>query len=131
MGLTRDPAKAREWADRSRARQMAKAPGKRKGLNPRSDKRRRDMVERRALVVSMLGEFPRCQARWLCAGARAVDVHERLSRARGGSILNPVQAHMMTVCRRCHDHLTTHPLDAGRRRLALPSWHRCPPVGPC
>lgn len=137
MTLSRDPAKARAWQERSRARAAAKprtaAPltRKAKGVKPRSDKRARDMVERRALVVSMLGEFPRCQARWLCSGARSVDVHERLSRARGGSILDPVQAHMMTVCRKCHTYLTEHPAEADRRRLLLPSWHRCPPVGPC
>ena len=86
---------------------------------------------RRELVQSLLADSPWCQARVLCRGARAVDVHERLSRARGGDILDPVQAHMVTICRVCHDWVTDHPREAEAMRLALPSWHRCPPVGPC
>lgn len=135
MALSRDPARAREWQDRSRARAMERRKPldrqRRTRVKPMSAKRERDMVARRELVRTMLRERPRCEARWLCMGAPSVDVHERLSRARGGSILDPMQAHMMTVCRRCHTHLTDHPAEAERRRLALPSWHACPPVGPC
>jgi hypothetical protein len=58
-------------------------------------------------------------------------VHERLTRARGGDFLDPVQSHAMTICRPCHEWVTTHPAEATARRLMLPSWHRCPPVGPC
>jgi hypothetical protein len=86
---------------------------------------------RRDLVAGMLTQRPRCEARVLCRGARAVDVHERLSRARGGDILDPEQAHMITACRPCHDWITQNPKAAEARWLALPSWHRCPPVGPC
>lgn len=139
MTLSRDPAKAREWQDRSRARAMTKprkvpTDRRRQGqaLKPRSAKRERDMVARRELVRDMLHWHPRCQAGVLCGGrARSVDVHERLSRARGGSILDERHGHMMTVCRADHDWITTHPADAERLRLALPSWHQCPPVGPC
>lgn len=136
MSLSRDPAKAREWQDRSRARAMAKPrtppqDRKRKGLKPRSAKRERDMVERRALVVQLLRERPRCEARWVCRGARSVDIHERLKRSRGGSILDPAQAHMIAVCRACHERTETHVADATARRLLIPSWHECPPVGPC
>lgn len=86
---------------------------------------------RRDLVAMMLTERPRCEARVLCKGARSVDVHERLSRARGGDILDPEQAHMITACRACHDWITREPKAAEAMRLALPSWHRCPPMGPC
>lgn len=86
---------------------------------------------RRDLVVLLLTERPRCEARVLCRGARAVDVHERLSRARGGQILDPDQAHMLTACRACHDWITREPAKAEALMLALPSWHRCPPIGPC
>lgn len=89
------------------------------------------MVERRALVMRLLGESPWCQARWVCNGATSVDVHERIKRSRGGSILDPIQAHMVTVCRACHEATEAQPAEAERRRLLLPSWHRCPPVGPC
>lgn len=102
-----------------------------KRLPSRSPKRTADMVERRALVVALLAQFPRCQARWVCKGAKAVDVHERLKRSRGGSILDPVQAHMMTVCRACHEKTESDPAEAEARRLLLPSWHECPEVGPC
>lgn len=100
-------------------------------LKPRSEKRQADMVERRALVKRLLAERPTCEARWACRGARAVDVHERLKRSRGGSILDPVQAHMVTLCRACHAMTEAQPAEATRRRMLFPSWHVCPPVGPC
>lgn len=100
-------------------------------VNPRSEKRQEAMVERRALVARLLRERPRCEARWVCRGARAVDVHERLKRSRGGSITDPDQAHMVTLCRACHEMTEAEPAEAERRRMLLPSWHQCPPIGPC
>lgn len=89
------------------------------------------MVARRALVAQLLAERPVCEARVRCRGARAVDVHERLKRSRGGDILDPVQAHMVTLCRACHTWTEEEPAQATRRRMLLPSWHVCPPIGPC
>lgn len=92
------------------------------------------MVERRALVKTLLAERPRCELRVRCNGARSVDVHERLKRSRGGNILDPVQAHMVTTCRACHDWTENPGRDEPnptRRRALLPSWHVCPPIGPC
>lgn len=89
------------------------------------------MVVRRELVAIMLTERPRCEAQWVCHGARAVDVHERLTRARGGSITDPDHGHMITVCRPCHIVITGNPAKAEGRRLMLPSWHTCPVIGPC
>lgn len=86
---------------------------------------------RRDLVAALLSQHPVCQGQVLCRGARSVDVHERLSRARGGDILDPVQAHMVCLCRACHSWVDDHPREAEERRLLLPSWHRCPPIGPC
>lgn len=100
-------------------------------VKPRSTKRDAAMVERRKLVAQLLRERPVCEARWVCRGARSVDVHERLKRSRGGNILDPAQAHMVTVCRACHDMTEAEPLEAEARRMLLPSWHVCPPVGPC
>lgn len=89
------------------------------------------MVERRALVVAMLTEFPRCQVRAVCSGDRAVDVHERLKRSRGGNFLDAVQSHAVTTCRPCHEWTEQFPALAEFHRMLLPSWHECPPVGPC
>ena len=111
---------------------MKRTPLARKArLQPRSQKRTVVMVDRRALVAQLLTERPRCEVRWVCRGARAVDVHERLKRSRGGNILDPVQAHMVTACRACHEMTESHPAEATRRRMLLPSWHVCPEVGPC
>ena len=86
---------------------------------------------RRELVAALLAAWPACQVQVRCRGARAVDVHERLKRSRGGNILDPVQAHMVTSCRACHDWTEAEPAAATTARMLLPSWHRCPPVGPC
>lgn len=88
-------------------------------------------MERRKLVVQLLTARPVCEVRAVCRGARAVDVHERLKRSRGGDILDPRQAHMVTACRACHEWTEREPAEAGRRQMLLPSWHVCPPVGPC
>lgn len=89
------------------------------------------MVLRRTLVAHLLATRPRCEVQWVCKGARAVDVHERLKRSRGGSITDPDHGHMVTACRPCHEMTEAHPAEATRRRMLLPSWHKCPPVGPC
>lgn len=104
---------------------------KRTRIAPRSEKRQAEAIVRRALVADLLARYPRCQGRWVCHGARAVDVHERLKRSRGGKITDPAQAHMVTLCRPCHEMTEAQPAEATRRRLLLPSWHQCPPVGPC
>lgn len=91
------------------------------------------MVLRRTLVAQLLAARPICEAGWVCGPRRAmaVDVHERLKRSRGGVITDPDQAHMVTVCRACHEMTEAEPAEAERRRLLLPSWHRCPEIGPC
>lgn len=104
---------------------------RRTALRPRSAKTSARYVHRRELVARLLAERPVCEVRALCRGARSVDVHERLKRSRGGDILDPVQAHMVTACRACHDWTEREPAMAEARRMLLPSWHACPPVGPC
>lgn len=138
MGLSRDPAKAQAWQDRSRAKAMAKprkvpTDRRRQGqaLKPRSAKRERDMVTRRELVRDLLRRYPRCQARWVCQGARSVDCHERLKRSRGGSIVDLEQSHAIAICRACHERTESHVAEATARRLLIPSWHVCPEIGPC
>lgn len=126
------PLQAKTPLGRGSARLATRKPLEtRTRVKPRSDKREAAMVERRALVKRLLAERPKCEARWVCQGARSVDVHERVKRSRGGSILDPDQAHMVAVCRACHDMTEREPAEAERRRMLLPSWHACPPVGPC
>lgn len=74
-------------------------------------------VERRKLVARLLEERPTCE-RCLCGWS--VDVHEVKSRARGGSILD--EANCVTVCRTCHDFITTHPPQAEAEGLSVHSW---------
>lgn len=100
-------------------------------VKPMSERRRGEAVVRRTLVAELLTDRPVCEGQWVCRGARAVDVHERIKRSRGGSITDPNQAHMVTLCRPCHEMTEAEPAEATARRLLLPSWHQCPPVGPC
>lgn len=97
---------------------MRRTPLKRGGrllrrvpLRNRSLKRMRAMVHRRRLVAELLEARPWCEVgiSRICDG-RAVDVHELLSRARGGDILDPTG--VVTACRTCHDFVTSHPAEA-------------------
>ena len=114
---------------------MKRSPlNRRAPLRPRSKRTAHAYAKsggRRDLVAQLLAERPRCEGRVVCRGARAVDVHERLSRARGGNILDPDQAHMVTLCRACHDWVGANVAEAEARQLLLHSWHKCPPIGPC
>ncbi len=104
------------WHLTSRATARASRP-----LRARSTSVQRTYrAARRPLVAALLAQHPACQLRidGVCTH-RAVDVHELLSRARGGSITDP--ANCRTTCRPCHDYVTTHPADAQRLGLALPS----------
>lgn len=128
----RTPLQAKTGLGRGSSRLETRKPLEtRTRVKPRSAKREAAMVERRALVADLLKRFPRCQIRWACQGAKAVDVHERLKRSRGGSIVDERHGHMVTACRACHDLTETQPAEATRRRMLLPSWHECPPIGPC
>ena len=73
-------------------------------LRFRSSKRAAVMPARRALVATLLAERPWCQR---CGVERSTDVHEPLTRAQGGNILDPENTR--AICRRCHDHVHTHP----------------------
>lgn len=87
-------------------------------LRAMSRRRAAEMPARRAAVAELLALQPWCQVKVpnLCAG-RAVDGHERLSRARGGDHLAPDVA----VCRPCHSHITQNPAWAEANGWALPT----------
>lgn len=74
-------------------------------LKPVSDKQQRKNRERRAMAGRLYPERPRCGR----PGCRrmADDLHEPLTRARGGSIVDP--ANQVPLCRPCHDEVTFRP----------------------
>ena len=85
----------------------------------RSKKREAVYRERRPLVEQMLAEFPICQR---CGTNPSDDVHEVVSRARGGSILD--RANLCCLCRSCHTWVTLNPAAAHAEGLSAHSWER-------
>lgn len=84
-------------------------------LSPMSKKRRKENAARRKVIAQVLETRKACEAgfvvrrvdaRHRCAGHPS-DIHEPLTRARGGSITDP--ANMVVVCRPCHDWIHAHP----------------------
>lgn len=113
-------------------------------LRPFSRKRVRLNRERAAFVEQYLRDHPRCEfpttveqhcpidyvdgydgpplvVRRECP-RDSVDVHEPLTRARGGSIVDPDNA--LAVCRWHHDWIHAHPELATKIGLLVPSWER-------
>ena len=101
-------------------------------LRPVSNRRQRQARQRSAFVAEQLAKRPDCEVGRMigayridtygaqyggrlirefypCAG-RSVDIHEPLTRARGGSILDV--ANTVAVCRGCHDWIHDHPQGA-------------------
>jgi len=98
-------------------------------LNRRSKKREDLYKLRRPLVQRLLSERRWCEAcpvfavvdgKVLYTVIESVDVHEIISRGRGGSILH--EPNLLCVCRPCHNRITTHPAEAESLGLLLPSW---------
>lgn len=93
-------------------------PERRTRLSPMSKKRRKVSVARRDFVADILSRRTRCEAGSLirshdtqhrCFGY-STDVHEVLTRARGGDILDP--DNVRAICRRCHDWIHDHPTES-------------------
>jgi len=104
---------------------MRRSPLKRKSLMKRGAKRVRQVsakrvaenVVRRKVVERIVKERGLdCEARVekVCKG-QAVDAHEKLTRGRGGSIIDPTN--ILLVCRECHTWIDEHPAEAKRRGL--------------
>ena len=94
-------------------------PLRRRGLRSQSKKRQAENRLRRQVVAETFGERPPCAvpscSRW------ADDVHEPLTRGRGGSIVDP--ANMVPLCRPHHDEITfTEPRWAYDLGLLVHSW---------
>lgn len=92
-------------------------------LRPRSQRMERTYRERRLLVAALLDAHPMCQR---CGQARSTEVHEVLSRARGGSILDPDNC--VALCHDCHAWVTTHPAQALAAGWLRSSWDLEPPM---
>ena len=93
-------------------------------LSPVSKKRQAIQGERRRMVKEELMNRPDCEAGHLiftwrvrqgergdhgCTGLSS-DIHEPLTRARGGSITDP--ENMVAICRPCHNWVHGHPLES-------------------
>lgn len=82
---------------------------------------------RRDFVARILLERPVCE-RPGCTN-RSYDVHERISRARGGSILDP--SNVLAICRPCHSWVHDHPAEATELGLLTPSFAAVCAVSTC
>lgn len=94
---------------------------KRSRLNPVSKKRQALNVSRRLFVRKILDDRPYCEAQipTLCTHF-ACDVHEIMTRARGGSILD--EANVLALCRRCHSFITENPAFSQEHGFTVHSW---------
>lgn len=95
---------------------------RRTSLRPVSDKRRAENRQRRAMVAALYSERPMC-GRPGCA-RYADDLHEPLTRARGGSIVDP--DNQVPLCREDHDIVTFRPESelgwAYEAKILIHSW---------
>jgi hypothetical protein len=81
-------------------------PQRRAGIKPVSAKRAAENRQRRAMVDDLFkGERPLCAVPW--CGQWADDLHEPLTRARGGSITD--RENCIPLCRKHHDDITFRP----------------------
>lgn len=92
-------------------------------LAARSEKTRAVYVDRRKIVADLVGQRCEAQIPGVCLG-HATQVHEVLTRARGGSILD--RDNLLALCGTggagCHPYITAHPAWADNHGFTLPSW---------
>jgi 5-methylcytosine-specific restriction endonuclease McrA len=91
-------------------------------MRARSKKMAKKYVERRKLVQKILSERPKCERCWIAPSSQ---VHEILSRARGGSILD--EKNCAALCFICHHWITTNPKEAKEQGWLKNSWERNQP----
>lgn len=85
----------------------------------RSKKREAVYRQRRPLVAQLLADHPICER---CGSNPSQDVHEIVSRARGGDILDP--ANLRCLCRSCHTWITLNPHASYVEGFSAHSWER-------
>jgi hypothetical protein len=90
-----------------------------KGLRTVSPKRRAENRKRRAMANARFPERPRCVVPWCTR--MADDLHEPLTRARGGSITDPDNTE--PVCRQHNEELTREPAWGYELGLLKHSWY--------
>lgn len=78
---------------------------KRSPIRPVSKKRAALNRVRTAIRKRYIGSP--CEARLEGCYGQGTDLHEVLSRAQGGSLID--ETGMRWLCRSCHDYITTHP----------------------
>lgn len=99
------PLRARKGFTSSSALKTRTPLERGKRLNPVSEKRKRANAERRRLIAAQFPTRPLCAIPWCTRFAD--DIHEPLTRARGGSITDP--ENWLPLCRSCHDEVTFTP----------------------
>lgn len=95
---------------------------KRTAPKPISKKHARELRKAAPIRRAYLAEHPWCQIRVDGCEGKSVEVQERLSRARGGSIT--AEENLLSVCRSCHSWATTHPKEAESQGWLIPSGGR-------
>jgi 5-methylcytosine-specific restriction endonuclease McrA len=100
-------------------------------MRHRSDKKEAEYRLRRPLVKRLLGERPWCEACPVFAAhdhkvtyvrQPSCDVHEKVRRSQGGSILD--ESNLLCVCRACHRRIGNHPQLAVELGLAEWGWEQ-------
>ena len=111
---------------------MKRSPLKRKkGIAHKSAKTKERDRLRSTFVREQLIKFPWCKAGGVIAvesnsrhghlqQRAASEIHEPLTRARGGSILDPENS--LAVCRECHRWIHDHPERSHALGLLVHSW---------
>lgn len=107
-------------------------PRRRTPLKRMSAKRAAIAPKRRAFVAELLERRPTCEfptrielgiwfgVHFVPCGQPAVDCHEPLTRARGGSILD--ENNTVVTCRKHHEHLHSYPEWSAGIGLLKHSW---------
>ena len=88
-------------------------------INPVSKKRASLNILRRSFVKKILNDRMMCEARIHGCTYMPTDVHEILTRGRGGSIID--ENNVLALCRNCHHFITNEPAWAKENGFVV-SW---------
>lgn len=88
------------------------------GIRPVSAQQAAENRRRRKMIAARFPDRPLCAVPWCVRWAD--DIHEILTRARGGSITD--EANTVPVCRPCHDEITNEAPWAYEIGLLEHSW---------